>query len=627
MAGNLYLDFPERVKQIEKFSGLRDLYGPLEKAFGDSTLFTNADEAIEVYRATMIESGKICAEEIMPLAAQLDEEGATLKDGKVSLPAALEGILQKLTQMGTFAAPVSRQYGGLNLPRPLQAMMLEMLGHACPNTALTVANFSMGDFIQTFGTESQKAEYLPKIMNNEWRTSMALTEPQAGSDLAQLKTTSRKVGDHYLINGSKRFITSGNADISFVLVRSDPKSQGLQGLSVMIVPNVHNGTANFQVPKIEDKVCLHSSPTCELIFEDSIGYLLGNEGEGFRVMLELMNTARLAMGALATGIASRAFSEAKNYATQRITMGKPILHHPMVADMLYEMELEIGAMRALYIETALAYDLLKIAQAEGDKPSERRWTKRYRRLTPLVKYLCAEKAVTITKNAMQIFGGYGVCKDYPVERLHREALIYPIYEGTSQIQSLMVLKDTLKDVACHASGFLGSLAGAWAESLLATDPIKSKLLEARGELNAAIKCILMSIIRDKFRADIGALRETKIQDFLSDYSLKLVTEKTDLKFPFLLAERLTRICSDYYALKCLVDRHESSDSERTQLILDYAELILPRMRMENDYMVRRLPSTLRWLSQFEEKSVTAAEPMKKSGWLPNLNEGIVPATT
>ena len=179
-----------------------------------------------------------------------------------------------------------------------------------------------------------------------------------------------------------------------------------------------------------------------------------------------------------------------------------------------------------------------------------------------------------------------------MERLFRESIIFPIYEGTSQIQSLMVLKDTMKDVAVQATGFLGSLAGAWAEAKVTRDPVKAALLQARNELNQGIRTILMSIIKDKFKSDIESLKEKKIQDFLKDFSLRLLSEKTDLTYPFLMAERFTRITADYYALKCMADQAPAGDKERQKWILDYSELVLPRMRMENHYMLHRLPSTL-----------------------------------
>lgn len=597
MAQNYFTDFPERWDQLKKYSDLAQIALPLEEVSGEKGFYKTTEEALEVYEGVLTEIGKLCAQEIRPNANDVDREGAKFKDGEVTLPEKLLHNLRRCNELGVFAGPISRKWGGLNFPRAVQAMVLEMFGQACPNTGLSIANYSMGSFFEKFATEEQKQKYFPKLVSHEFLTSMALTEPNAGSDLGKLRTSARKEGEHWVINGTKLFISGGHAHLCFALVRTDPSSTGLNGLSVLIVPRHLEGSdkLNFRVAKIEEKVCLHASPTCELVFENSVGYMFGTEGAGFKVMAELMNEARLAMGALSTGIATACLAEAKEYAKTRVTMGKPIIQHPMVADMLYEMEIETRAMRALVIESSCAYDRMHIAEQQGNKKEFNRWKKRYRRLTPLTKYYCSERAITIAKNALQIFGGYGVCKEYPMERLLRETLIYPIYEGTSQIQSLMVLKDTLKDVAGQATGFLGSLAGAWAESKVARDPVKQKLLLARAELNQGIKTILMSIIKDKFKSDIESLRQQKIQDFLKDFSLQLLSPKMDLRFPFLWAERFTKITCDYYALKCMADHLPADDVAWQKWTLEFANLALPRMKFENAYMVDRQPSTMDYL--------------------------------
>ncbi len=599
MAENLFTDYPDRVAQLTQYSKVEEIIPPLEELFGEKDYFKSGKEGIEFYHGVLSELGKVLAKEIAPNAEAIDKQGLSIKDGEVVYPEKLKANLALLKAMGFFDGQVSRKYGGMNLPRVVQALALEMLSHACPNTGLTVAVYSMGEFVEQWGTEEQKEKYLSKILSCDVLTSMALTEAGAGSDLGKIRTKVRSANGKYYVDGTKQFITNGDGDITFALVRTDPTSTGLKGLSVLIVPKKReDGSLNIRLSKIEDKVCLHGSPTCEIVFEDSEAEMFGPEGEGFKVMLDLMNSARLAMSALALGISTHALELSKKYATERVTMGKPIIQHPMVADMIYEMEMETRAIRAMVMEASRSADWMAIYEEKKDEKNFKKWTTRYRRLTPLCKYYSAEKCITMTRNAVQIFGGYGVCKEYPVERLYRESVIFPIYEGTSQIQSLMVLKDTLKDVAGHSTGFLGSLAGAWAESKVTRDPVKSVLLQARNELNQGIKTILMSIIKDKFKSDIDSLKENKIQEFLEEFSLKLLTSKTDLTYPFLLAERFTRITCDYYALKCMTDNTPDSDTERRKWILDYAELILPRMRMENTYMLNRLPSTLTYMKQF-----------------------------
>lgn len=594
MAGNFFTDSPDRVDLIKNRCDLDNLVTPLEEAFGEAG--ANVEETKQFYLGALEEMGRYAAEAMAPKAAEVDAEGCRLENGEVTLPSALVEHLKRCAELGVFTGPIAKRYGGLNLPRSVQMVAMEMFGQACPNTGLTIACFSMADFLALFGTEDQKSRMLGKMMSNEWQTSMALTEAGAGSDLGKLRTTGKKDGQRWLVNGTKQFITNGSGDVTFALVRTDASKQGLEGLSVLIVPRKIDGRDNYRVTKIEDKVCLHGSPTCEIIFEDSIGELLGEEGNGWKTMSELMNGARLAMGALAVGIAAGAHAAAKDYATTRVTMGKPIAHHPMIAEMLHEMDVEIRAMRSLIAEASISADWMNTYREKGDEANFRRWKKRYRRLTPLCKYMATERAIAISRNALQIYGGYGVCKDYPAERLWREAIIYPIYEGTSQIQSLMVLKDTLRDVATHATGFLGSLAGAKAQALVTVDPVKKRLLEARNELNQGIRTILGSLIKGKFKADIEALRQQPIQESLKAFSMQLLTAKTDLTFPFLCAERFTRITCDYYALKCLADRLKPGDTEREKLFLDFASLALPRMALENRYLEERSPMLLKTLA-------------------------------
>ncbi len=602
MAANYFSDYPERKAQLLNHSDLKNIILPLEDALGEKGTFASAEEGMDLCLSVLDELGKFTATEIRPTADEIDRIGCELKNGEVIFPEKLLSHLGRCRDLGVFSSPISRKNGGMNMPRATQTLAMEMFAQACPNTALAICAYSMGDWIQLWGTEQQKTDLLPKIIRHEITTSMALTEPGAGSDLGKLRSTGRKVGDHFVVSGTKRFISYGQSDLVFALVRTDPASHGLEGLSVIVIPREYDGKRNVVVSKIEDKLCLHASPTCELIFENSIGHLMGPEGQGFKVMAELMNTARLAMGALSIGICVGAIEEAKKYGSTRITMGKPILQHPMIADMIFEAETEVRAMRAIVTEAACAFDWMNIYRVRNDKKNFDRWKIRYRRLTPLAKYYCSEKAITIARNMLQIYGGYGVCKEYPAERLLRETIIYPIYEGASQIQALMVLKDTLKDVAKNSGGFLGSLAGAWAESLVTRSPVKAKLLQARNELNQAIKTLLMSIIKEKFRSDIDAVKQQKIQDFLRDFSLALLTTKTDLTLPFLWAERFTRITADYYALKCMVDRFEEGDTERESWILAFAEIAIPRMHLENHYMVHRLPLTLPYLEKLKSLS-------------------------
>ncbi|MFM8269959.1 MAG: acyl-CoA dehydrogenase family protein, partial [Pseudomonadota bacterium] len=245
MADNFYLDVPDRSLLLRQFSRLPDYVMDWESTLGNKDTFSNTQEGLEFYQGVLEEIGKFAAQEIKPKAALIDQEGVKFSNGEVTLPPTLQNHLKRFVELGVFSAQVSRAYGGENLPQAVQILSLEMLAQACPNTSLTVAAFSMASFVSKWGSEEQKTRILPKLMTNTWQTAMALTEPDAGSDLGKLRTSAVRKGEHYVINGTKRFITNGNADIVFTLVRTDPNSQGLQGLSVMIVPKIAEGRSNI----------------------------------------------------------------------------------------------------------------------------------------------------------------------------------------------------------------------------------------------------------------------------------------------------------------------------------------------------------------------------------------------
>ncbi len=259
MADNYFTDYPERVDQIKRYSDLEKLSMPLEETFGEKGTYKNPQEAIELYLGILEEMGRYCAKEVRPTAEEIDRQGAKFQDGEVILPPKLVQHIDRCRDFGIFAASTSRKYGGMNLPRAVQLIALEMFGQACPNTALMMASLCMADFVQQFGTEEQRQRLLPKMITAEWHASMALTEPNAGSDLGKLRTSGKKDGNRWIVNGTKQFITGGNGHITFALVRTDPASTGLAGLSVIILPRKIDGKDNFRVAKIEDKICLHSS--------------------------------------------------------------------------------------------------------------------------------------------------------------------------------------------------------------------------------------------------------------------------------------------------------------------------------------------------------------------------------
>jgi alkylation response protein AidB-like acyl-CoA dehydrogenase len=363
------------------------------------------------------------------------------RDGQVVQPAALLANVAGLKRLGVLAPSLPRETGGFNFPFSIGAAMLEIVGRACSNTLLLYA-FHQGPalLILRFGTRDQIERWVKPLAAGDISGAVAMTEPEAGSDVGKIATRAVAEGDRYRVDGRKQFITNGCGDMCIVLARTEPGSRGLEGLSLLIAPRLENGRENYRVAKPERKFIIRGSATCELAFDGSCAELLGERGKGFAQILGFMNESRVGVAVQGLGLSQAAYSAARGYAERRVQMDRPIARHELVADLLADMQAELHAMRALVLRCAELAD--RVAAAA---PAERaRLERGLRDRTPLVKWFGAERTLFITRAAVQVHGGYGVIQDYQVERHYRDALILPIYEGTSQIQALMSLKDQLK---------------------------------------------------------------------------------------------------------------------------------------------------------------------------------------
>ncbi len=420
--------------------------------------------------------------------------------------------------------------------------------------------------ILRFGSDAQKERWVPRLARGEVIGWVAMTEPEAGSDVGNLGTTATRQSDGtWRINGRKQFISSGNGEIGVLLARGVPGSHGLDGLALYLVPKCvpdaeRGERANYSVERAEDKVCINGSPTCALAFIDSHAEILGaiQPGEGWRQITTFMNEARIAVGIQSCGVAQAALSAAQEYAAQRVQMGKPIREHPLVAEMLLDMETTVAGLRALWMETAVAYDLVQgflkqlraMSEVDPERPAlearMRRIERYLRELTPLVKYFGSEEAIRVARTAMQVFGGYGVVKDYEVERFLRDSLILPIYEGTSQIQSLMATKDLLKAVMRAPRSLLAPgghspwLAGAHFEGSFGR-----QFTTAVRDFGRALNWLVWDLARR-----LGPRRVTAVlrgQEELAE---------ADLEYILLSAERLTQMLAHLHIGRLLAQQAE-----------------------------------------------------------------------
>lgn len=405
-------------------------------------------DAIDNYDKVLEILGEISGNILAKNAESVDLEGPSLENNRVRYARGTEENNKALIEAGLLGMSLPRKYNGLNFSIVPYVMSEEIVSRADSGYANIWGLQDCAETIHEFANEEQKQEFLPRFNKGD-TAAMILTEPDAGSDLqsVQLKATFDEEKNIWLLNGVKRFITNGDADIGLVLARSEENTSDARGLSLFLFDNKKNDC--FQVRRLENKLGIHGSPTCELIFKNAPAQLVGSRRMGLiKYVMSLMNSARLGIGAQSVGLAEAAYREALKYAEEREQFNKTIIKFPAVYEMLTDMEVKINAMRSLLYETARFVDVYKaytfIMQERKLEPDERKELKYYQRLadiyTPLLKLFSSEWCNDIAYDAIQIFGGTGYMKDFPVERIARDARITSIYEGTTQLQVVAAIK-------------------------------------------------------------------------------------------------------------------------------------------------------------------------------------------
>jgi hypothetical protein len=381
------------------------------------------------------------------------------------------------------------EYGGMNLPETIYQMMVEIVSRAESGLMTVFGLQEIAQAIADFGSEEMKARLLPRFARGEVTGAMVLTEPDAGSDLSAVQTraTLDPATGTWRLNGVKRFITNGNADVQVVLARSEENIADARGLSLFLVER----DDSVQIRRIEHKIGVRASPTCELQYNNTPAQLIGKRRMGLiRYAMALMSGARLAVSAQAVGIAEAAYREAHRYARQRVQFGKPIGALPAVTRMLLSMRSELEAARALMYESSRWVDLEKaydrhIAESPSPTPAERQRLKQAGRmaevLTPLTKYYATEAGNRVCFLAMQVHGGVGYMREFEVQRHFRDIRVTNIYEGTSQLQIVAAIGKLLG----HA---LDDLLNGWAAQDYGADlaPLKGRVQEATALFNRCV---------------------------------------------------------------------------------------------------------------------------------------------
>lgn len=406
----------------------------------------NLEDAMDNYKKILEIVGEISGDIIAQNAESVDAEGPILKDNRVTYANGTNQNMDVLKKAGLMGMTIPREYGGINFPTTVYCMAVEMISRADASLMNLFGLQDIAETIKEYANEEIKRKFLPRFASGESTGAMVLTEPDAGSDLqaVNMKASLDKDGV-WRLNGVKRFITNGNAELSLILARSEDDTTDGRGLSMFL----YDRDETVTVRRIEDKMGIHGSPTCELVYNNSPAILIGKRKFGLiKYVMALMNGARIGVACQSVGIAEAAYREAFKYAEERIQFGKKINRFPGVYEMLTNMKLKIDASRTLLYETARFIDIYKeyeeIAKNRSLTPIEKRELKKNKKraevLTPLIKGISSEYCNQIVYDAVQIHGGTGFMKDFPVERLYRDARITSIYEGTTQLQVIAAFK-------------------------------------------------------------------------------------------------------------------------------------------------------------------------------------------
>ncbi|WP_340691174.1 acyl-CoA dehydrogenase family protein [Hyphomonas sp.] len=369
-------------------------------------------------RAALIEQvRRFVTEKCVPIEADVAENDA--------VP---QSIVDEMKQLGLFGIAVPEEFGGLALDMETECLVAFELGHTSP-AFRSVAGTNIGIGSQAlvlFGTDAQKAKWLPGIASGDLIASFALTEPEAGSDAGSLTTKAIRDGDHYVMNGTKRYITNANkADLFTVMARTDPSTPGAKGVSAFVV---ERNTPGVSVGQPEKKMGQQGAHICDVIFENArvpVANRLAGEGEGFKVAMSVLDKGRLHISAVATGVSERLIKEMVNYALERKQFGKPIMDHQLIQAMIADSQAETYAARCMILDAARRRDA-------GEDVTM---------LASCTKLFATEACGRVADRAVQVFGGAGYVTDYGIERFYRDVRIFRLYEGTSQIQQIIIARE------------------------------------------------------------------------------------------------------------------------------------------------------------------------------------------
>ena len=448
---NFYNDNPD-LKHHLTHPLMRKIVELKERNFADAEKYDYApfdfDDAMDSYEKVLEIAGEISGDIVAPNAEDVDHEGPHVVDGHVVYAKGTQKNLDALVKAGLMGISLPRRYGGLNFSLVPYIMAADMVSRADAGFVNIWGLQDCAETIYEFADEDQRQRYLPRVCNLGETMAMDLTEPDAGSDLqaVMLKATFNEADGTWRLNGVKRFITNGDGRIALVLARSEEGSHDGRGLSMFIYGRNDGGVT---VRRIENKMGIKGSPTCELVFKNAKAELCGSRKLGLiKYVMALMNGARLGIAAQSVGVSEAAYREALAYAHDRKQFGKAIIEFPAVYEMVSLMKAKLDASRSLLYETTRFVDMYKvyedIARERSLAPEERQEMKKYSKLadafTPMAKGMGSEFCNQNAYDSVQVHGGSGFMKDYACERIYRDARITSIYEGTTQLQVVAAIR-------------------------------------------------------------------------------------------------------------------------------------------------------------------------------------------
>ncbi len=525
---NYYTDSPE-LKHYLNHPLMKRIVELRERDFAEKDQYAHApqdyEDAIDSYDKVLEIVGEICGDIIAPNAESVDHEGVTCRDGHVYYASGTEQNLDALRKAGLMGLSMPRRYGGLNFPSVAFMLAADMVSRADAGFENLWALQDCAETIYEFGSEEQRERYIRRVCEGA-TMSMDLTEPDAGSDLqsAQLKATYDEAAGCWRLNGVKRFITNGDSDIHLVLARSEEGTKDGRGLSMFIYDKRDGGVT---VRRIEHKMGIKGSPTCELVYNNARAELCGERRLGLiKYVMALMNGARLGIAAQAVGISQAAYEEAVAYARTRRQFGKPIIEMAPVAEMVAGIKAKLDATRAILYQTARYVDIYKALEDMSKErkltPEERKEQKYYAKLadsfTPLSKGLGSELCNQNVYDCVQVHGGSGYMKDYACERLYRDARVTNIYEGTTQMQVIAAIRYA-------TSGFYAGVMKEFAEW-----EVSPELASLKARLDAMVP---------RYEEAVATIVELKDQELTDRMARRLVEMAGYLIMGYLLLQDAT----------------------------------------------------------------------------------------